>query len=112
MSDYALIAFTAMAAIIVPEIAIGASVGSMFFLLVSDSETGWRKFSMMLVGWTMGYFVASPFQATGWAGLISVLGSAFAVVIMLQIFVSLENPSEGTPVFVNWVVDIYKKLKG
>ena len=111
MSDWLIVAIGAITAMLVPEIAVGASVGSLFFMLASGSEKGWRKVALLLVGWFVGYFAATPFSESGWAGLISVFCSAFAVVVMLQVFYSLENPTEGSPKVVDWLVDVINKIR-
>ena len=111
MSDWIYVLIGAVAAMIVPEVAIGASIGSLFFMLASSSDTGWRKSALLLVGWFVGYYSATPFIETGWAGLIAIISSAFAVVIMLQTFESFENPSTGSPRAVEWLVDLINKIR-
>lgn len=109
MSDWLLVAIGAIGAVIVPEIAVGASVGSLFFMLAYGSETGLRKAALVLVGWFSGYFTATPFIETGWAGLIAVLGSAFAVILTLQLFIAIETDGEA-PKFLDWGIKAIKDL--
>ena len=111
MSDWLVVAFGAVAAYTVPEIAIGASIGSLFFMLASSNEKGFRKLVLLLIGWFVGYFIATPFQESGWSGLIAIMGGAFAVVVMLQIFASFENPDGGKPKVLDWIVDTINKIR-
>lgn len=111
MSDWLLVLVGALAAMVLPEVAVGASIGSLFFMLASSSESGWRKAALLLVGWFVGYFAGAPFIDSGWAGLIAIISSAFAVVLMLQTFDSFENPVNGTPKAIDWLVDLVNRIR-
>lgn len=111
MNDLWLVLVGAIAAVVIPEAALGASIGSLFFMLATNSEKGWRKTALLLVGWFVGYFAATPFVDSGWSGLIATLSSAFAVVIMLQTFQSMEDPNSGAPRLLDWAIDAFNKIR-
>ncbi len=111
MNDLWAVLVGAIAAVILPEAALGASIGSLFFMLAADSEKGWRKSALLLVGWFVGYFAGTPFVGSGWSGLISTLCSAFAVVIMLQTFESMEDPDGTSPKLLDWAIDAFNKIR-
>ena len=112
MSDWFILAGGALMAALVPDVAVGASIGSLFFMLVSQNQRGFRKLLLLIIGWFVGYFIAVPFSAGGWGGLIAVMGSAFAVVLMLQVFADLEQGRKELPAPVHWIVDIVSRLRG
>lgn len=111
MTDWVILLFSALVATAVPELAIGASAGSLYYLLSARTETNMRKIAFMSIGWVIGYSLGSPFIEGGWAMLISVMGSAFAVALMLQISASLDSTEGGIPPFLNWVADFYHKIR-
>ena len=112
MNDWSILLGGAIFAAILPELAIGASIGSLFFMLVSKNEQGFRKLLLLVIGWFVGYFIAVPFTDTGWGGLIAVMGSAFAVVLMLEVFVNLEQGRKEMPAPIHWMLDLLSKLRG
>ena len=112
MNDWAIITIGALMAALVPELAVGASIGSLFFMLVSENQKGLRKLLLLVIGWFVGYFIAVPFTDTGWGGLVAVMGSAFAVVLMLEVFVNLEQGRKEMPAPIHWMLDLLSKLRG
>lgn len=111
MNDWWIVVFGALMAAVFPEAALGASVGSLFFMLATNNNTGWRRAALLLVGWFVGYFAAIPFSDSGWSGLIAILCSAFAVVIMLQTFQSFEDPESGHPRLIDWAIEAFNKIR-
>lgn len=98
-------------ATLIPELSLGASIGSLFYLLSSRDETGYRKTLLALVGWAVGYAVAKPFMTGEWGLLIAIVGSAFAVSILLQISDSFDPANTGPPTVFVWVVDLFNKIR-
>lgn len=111
MTDWFLLVCSALIAAAVPELAVGASAGSLFYLLSSRTESSLRKVAFMSIGWLIGYSLGTPFLEGGWAMLISILGSAFAVAIMLQVSAALQDSTKGIPPFLVWVADFYHKIR-
>lgn len=111
MNDWILISLSALTAAVLPEIALGASVGSLFYLLSSNTETGLRKLVLMVIGWIVGYALGQAFHGGGWAMLASILGSAFAVSVMLQMANSFNNGESVAPPFAGWLVDMYVRIR-
>lgn len=109
MQDWLIVAFAATMAAILPEVALGASIGSLFYLLSHQTETGYRKVILMIVGWVVGYSIGQALHEGGWALFAATLGSAFAVSIMIQISIAL-NSVEMPPV-VDWLADLYLKIR-
>lgn len=112
MKDWLILSIGIAMAAILPEVALGASIGSLFYLLSSKDESGIRKFLLIIIGWMLGYSLGQPFQDGGWAMLISILGSAFAVTIMIQVFDALDRGSADAPPFAGWLVDVINKIRG
>lgn len=112
MGDWLIFLSGVLLAAVIPEIAVGASIGSLFFMLVSENEKGFRKLLLLIIGWFVGYFIAIPFTDSGWGGIIAVMGSAFAVVLMLEVFVNLEQGEREMPAPVHWILDLLSKIRG
>lgn len=110
MTDWILLVVSAIVAAAVPELAIGASAGSLYYLFSSKAESTVRKIAFMAIGWLIGYSLGTPFVEGGWAMLISIMGSAFAVAVMLQISNSLDE-GQGLPPVLLWLSDIYHKFR-
>lgn len=111
MNDWAILSLSAFMAALVPDIALGASVGSLFYLLSERRETAVRKTLLMIVGWVSGYALGQPFYEGGWAMLIAILGSAFAVSVMLQMSDSFNSADGKAPPFTGWLIDLYHKIR-
>lgn len=109
MQDWLIVSLTALVAAILPEAALGASVGSLFYLLSTTSESVTRKVTLMAVGWVVGYSIGQALHGGGWSLLAAIMGSAFAVTIMLQISASLTTKE--TPTIVDWMIDAYIKVR-
>lgn len=112
MNDWTILLSGALLAAVVPELAVGASIGSLFFMLVSENQRGFRKLLLLVIGWFVGYFIAVPFTDTRWGGIIAVMGSAFAVVLMLEVFVNLEQGHREMPAPIHWILDFLSKFRG
>lgn len=111
MTDWLLLVLSVLVAAAVPELALGASAGSLYYLLSARSETGTRKIAFMVIGWLIGYSLGTPFLEGGWAMLISIMGSAFAVALMLQVSSALDSGAVGLPPFLLWIADFYHKIR-
>lgn len=111
MNDWLIVTVSALVGVAVPELALGASAGSLYFLLSTRDESQFRKILFMVIGWLTGYFFGQPFLDGGWAGLIATMGSAFSIVVMLQVTYSLDNREAGLPPFLVWIADFYHKVR-
>lgn len=111
MTDWLILVVSAILATAVPELALGASAGSLYYLLSQRTESNVRRFAFMVIGWLIGYSLGTPFVEGGWAMLIAIMGSAFAVAAMLQVSFALDNREEGLPPFLLWIADFYHKIR-
>lgn len=112
MSDWIILSLSVFMAALIPDSAIGAGVGSLYFLLSAKDETGLRKALLCLVGFVAGYAISKPFQDGHWTMVIAILGSAFATSIMLQFTESFSSKEGTAPPFLGWVIELYHKIRG
>ena len=109
MQDWLIVTLSALLAAVLPEATLGASVGSLFYLLSAKSETMFRKVTLMVIGWVVGYSIGQALHEGGWSMFTALIGSAFAVTVMLQVSESLHDKE--APSFVNWLIDAYIKIR-
>lgn len=68
------------------ETALGALLGSFFFLTLPSSVKGWKGFLLWLVSLGFGYFIALPVARDeaneDWAGVIALLGGSLGAAIL------------------------------
>lgn len=92
MSDYSPHAITAWAVVgyvvggVHFETALGALLGSFFYLTLPSSVKGWKGFLLWLVSLGFGYYVGKPISSNedygDWSAFVALLGSSLGAAIL------------------------------
>ena len=103
----------ALLAYLILPIIVGASVGSMYFI-VSHLTVYDSKFVlgvMVVVTWLLGYSLGLPLSESSLSLFVSLFSSAIGVVV-LDSTVSTVKRGEDPPPILRWVIDVITSIRG
>lgn len=92
---------------------IGATVGSMYFIVSHYTEYSSRvRLSVMvLTTWLIGYSLGLPLAESSMALFVSLFSSAIGVVVLDSTVQTVKNGEEPPP-FLRWIIDVIKSFRG
>ncbi len=91
---------------------IGASVGSLYFLVSSVQKHSWYiLIPLFIVSWFLGYSSGLPFASTMYAMFVSLFGSAIAVALLETTTRNVREDKE-VPKILRWITELIISIRG
>lgn len=102
----------AFIAIVFLQLIIGATVGSLYFIVSNTQQHSWGMLiTLAFISWMFGYALGIPLAQTTFAMFISLFGSAVAVTVLDTTVSNIEQDKEPPRILV-WVIDLIKSIRG
>lgn len=102
-----------IATYLILPIVVGATVGSMYFLVshIASYKSKIVLSFMVITAWMIGYSLGLPLSESSMALFVSLISSAIGVAV-LDSTVSTIKDGKDVPPFLKWITEVVKSFRG